>query len=65
MTASPLTRRLLLTEQLNADTPGRVFGFLLRSLTPDQGWVALALLCLNLMAVVLAVEQADWCRPRT
>ena len=60
MTASPLTRRLLLTEQLNADTPGRVFGFLLRSLTPDQGWVALALLCLNLMAVVLAVEQADW-----
>ena len=60
MTASPLTRRLPLTEQLNADTPGGVFGFLLRSLKPDQGWVALALLCLNLMAVVLAVEQADW-----
>ncbi len=33
---------------------------ILRRFRPDDGWVALILLALNLCVVVLSVEQADW-----
>ena len=45
---------------IDANTPGRMLGFLERTLKPADGWLAFVFLGLNLTAVVISVERADW-----
>ena len=44
----------------DSEVAGRAALGLLDRLRPADGWIALALLAINLCVVVLAVEQADW-----
>ncbi len=60
MTSEALPRRAESRPWLNAEAMGDGIGWLERTLRPNEGWIAAALLVLNLIVVVLSVEQADW-----
>jgi len=60
MTSEALPRRAESRPWLNAEAMGEGIGWLERTLRPKEGWIAAALLVLNLIVVVLSVEQADW-----
>ena len=45
---------------MDATTPGRMLGLLERTFKPPDGWLAFVFLGLNLTAVVISVERADW-----
>ncbi|MDA1129072.1 MAG: hypothetical protein O2913_10300 [Chloroflexi bacterium] len=55
LTGRPDTRHGISTEAI-----GDGILSLERTLRPNDGWIAAALLTLNLVVVVLSVEQADW-----
>ena len=60
MTSEVLTERAAFRNRVNTDSIGEGFISLDRTLRPTEGWLAAALLALNLVVVVLSVEQADW-----
>ena len=60
MTTGESAKRATFQVTIDADTPGRILSFLERTLKPPDGWLAFAFLGLNLTAVVLSVERADW-----
>ena len=45
---------------LDTDFIGDSIAWLERTMRPNEGWVAAALLALNLVVVVMSVERADW-----
>ncbi len=45
---------------LDIDFIGDSIAWLERTMRPNEGWVAAALLALNLVVVVMSVERADW-----
>ena len=64
MTSEALSGRAPARQRINtdaiADGIGDGIGSLERTLRPKEGWIAGALLVLNLVVVVVSVEQADW-----
>ena len=60
MTSEVLTGRTGTHQGLNTEAIGGGILSLERILRPNEGWLAAALLVLNLVVVVLSVEQADW-----
>lgn len=60
MTSEALTGRAVIRRLVNTDAIGDGLASLERTLRPNEGWLAAALLVLNLVVVVLSVEQADW-----
>ncbi len=64
MTSEALGGRAPTRQRINTDAIGDGIGdgigSLERTLRPNDGWIAGALLVLNLVVVVVSVEQADW-----
>ena len=60
MTSEVLTGSVDTRQGINTEAIGDGLLSLERLLRPNDGWIAAALLTLNLVVVVLSVEQADW-----
>ncbi len=60
MTSETLGSAEPISQGLSAEAIGDGVLKLERTLRPGEGWIAAALLTVNLVVVVLSVEQADW-----
>ena len=60
MTAGGQAEATALREKINTESLGQGLVLLTRFFRPADGWVALILLALNLIAVVWAVDDAEW-----
>ncbi|MDA0264077.1 MAG: hypothetical protein O2803_07960 [Chloroflexi bacterium] len=60
MTSEVMSDGMTARERISAEGAWEVAAFVERALRPTEGWLAAALLALNLVVVVMSVEQADW-----